>query len=109
MSSLTVRSPVQSCFSDLCQLIALGKSLRFACEQFKVPPSSVIWVINRDAELAKQYAQAREQQAQVWADEVVDIADEATPDDAQVARLRVDARKWVAAKLLPKKYGDQPQ
>jgi hypothetical protein len=32
-------------------------------------------------------------------------------DSTAVARnrLRVDARKWVAAKLLPKKYGDKVQ
>ena len=42
------------------------------------------------------------------ADEIVEIADNATPQDAHVARLKVDARKWVAAKLLPKKYGDRP-
>jgi Bacteriophage Sf6, terminase small subunit-like len=41
-------------------------------------------------------------------DEIVEIADNATPQDAHVARLKVDARKWVAAKLLPKKYGDRP-
>ena len=32
----------------------------------------------------------------------------ATPQNAHVARLQVDTRKWVAAKLLPKKYGDRP-
>jgi hypothetical protein len=42
------------------------------------------------------------------ADEIVEIADNATPQDAHVARLKVDARKWVAAKLLPRKYGDRP-
>lgn len=27
--------------------------------------------------------------------------------DVQVARLEVDARKWLASKLLPKRYGDR--
>jgi hypothetical protein len=47
------------------------------------------------------------------ADEIVSIADGPDGEDSPVAtardRLRVDARKWVAAKLLPKKYGDRIQ
>ena len=38
----------------------------------------------------------------------METPDRATVQDAHVARLKVDARKWVAAKLLPKKYGDRP-
>ncbi len=30
-------------------------------------------------------------------------------DHIQRSRLRVDARKWIAAKLLPKRYGDKLQ
>ena len=56
----------------------------------------------------QQYARAKEKAADKLADEIVEIADNATPQDAHVARLKVDARKWVAAKLLPKKYGDRP-
>ena len=70
-----------------------------------------------------QYARAREAQAEARADEIVDIADDGSGDfttdkdgkeivsheNVQRSRLRVDARKWVAAKLLPKKYGDRLQ
>lgn len=65
----------------------------------------------------EQYARAREDQADTLADEIIDIADEqaevtkedGTTYDPDVGRdkLRVDARKWVAAKLKPKKYGDK--
>ena len=55
------------------------------------------------------------------ADEIIAIADEKTTDwlmdkegnerpnneAIQRSRLRVDARKWVAAKLKPRKYGDR--
>ena len=40
----------------------------------------------------------------------MDIADESvggTSDDIQAARLRIDARKWVSAKLKPQKWGDK--
>lgn len=60
-----------------------------------------------DADFAKRYAQAREAQAHREFDEIVSIADKARPDDVAVARLRIDARKWRAAKLMPKVYGDK--
>lgn len=75
-------------------------------------------------EFRQQYACAREDQADTLADEIIDIADESSRDtitkendDGSTyevcnsewinrSRLRVDARKWVASKLKPKKYGD---
>lgn len=59
----------------------------------------------------EQYTRAREAQAEFYADQIVDIADGVLPArgdvDVQRDRLRVESRKWVAAKLLPKKYGDK--
>jgi hypothetical protein len=58
---------------------------------------------------------AREVQAETMADEIVSIADGTGMGvEERVAlsardRLRVDSRKWVASKLLPKKYGDKLQ
>jgi hypothetical protein len=48
-------------------------------------------------------------QADCWASEIVDLADETLADANHVAkaRLQIDARKWVACKLLPRKYGDR--
>jgi hypothetical protein len=57
------------------------------------------------------------------AEEILEIADDGTNDtykddngnertDQEVigrSRLRVDARKWLLAKMLPKKYGDKIQ
>jgi len=58
---------------------------------------------------ANQYARAREAQTEALAEQIIPIADDATEEDAQVARLRVDVRKWIASKILPKKYGDKVQ
>jgi hypothetical protein len=75
-----------------------------------------------DPAFRDQYACAREEQAEALADEIVGISDEIDAtvkhegeevrlalDATAVARnrLRVDARKWVASKLKPKKYGDR--
>ena len=53
-----------------------------------------------------QYARAREEQADHYFQEIIDIADNATPETVNVARLRVDSRKFAVARLAPKKYGD---
>jgi hypothetical protein len=73
-----------------------------------------------------QYARAREAQADSLADEMLDIADDGSNDWMEVkdregaimgwrengeamrrSQLRIDARKWLAGKLRPKKYGDK--
>jgi terminase small subunit-like protein len=71
-------------------------------------------------------ARARELQAELWADEILEIADDGTNDWVERKRcgvditefdrehvmrssLRVDSRKWLLARLLPKKYGDKVQ
>jgi hypothetical protein len=56
-------------------------------------------------EFAAQYAQAREAQAHVVAQQAVDEA--LTASDPQLGRLAFDARKWFAGKIAPKVYGDK--
>lgn len=60
-----------------------------------------------DHDFWQRYAHAREAQGHREADEALEIADSATVEDVQVARLRVDTRKWRAGKLAPKSYGDK--
>jgi hypothetical protein len=63
-----------------------------------------------DPAFALNYTRAREHQAESYADEITALADAAQGLDSagvNAARLRVDARKWVASKLLPKRYGDR--
>jgi hypothetical protein len=40
-------------------------------------------------------------------DQIVELADSATPEDVNVRRLQIDTRKWIAAKLVPRLYGDR--
>lgn len=52
----------------------------------------------------EQYRVAREAQVEALVDDLIYIAD--TEQDPAKARNRIAARQWLAAKLLPKKYGD---
>jgi hypothetical protein len=60
---------------------------------------------DQDGKRREQYARARDAQSDVIADEILMIAD--TEEDAQKARVRIDARKWLAGKMKPKVYGDK--
>ena len=91
----------------ICDLIADGQSLRSICRRDDMPTTSTVcrWLTLLPT-FAEQYTRARELQADALADEITDIADDKT-GDPQRDRLRVDARKWVASKLKPKKYGER--
>lgn len=98
---------------EICSRIADGKSLRTICKAEDMPSRDTVrrW-LNGDAvsekeciEFKAKYARAREDQADVYAEECVEIADEET--DAAKARNRIAARQWYASKLRPKVYGDK--
>lgn len=90
----------------ICSLLADGQSLRQICEAEDMPSRATVfkWLSTYPL-FADQYARAREEQADAIADEITWIAD--TEEDPQKARVRIDARKWVAGKMRPKKYGDK--
>jgi hypothetical protein len=90
----------------ICREIAEGKSLKAICEQDGVPSRETVYQwLSDDSAFSDKYVRAREDQADYYADEIIDIADAAK--DANLARLQIDARKWKASKLQPKKYGDK--
>mgnify|MGYP000452718183 CR=1 FL=1 len=109
----------QDMADEICDRLINGESLRKICQSDHMPSPALVcrWLGENDA-FREQYARAREAQADTLADEILDIADDGSNDfmgedetyngDAvQRSKLRVDARKWVAAKLKPKKYGDK--
>jgi hypothetical protein len=98
----------QEVFDAICERIADGESLRAICQDKGMPARvNVIRWLEKDEALRNQYARARELQADHEFDEIKAIADLADAENVQVARLRVDARKWRASKLRPKVYGDK--
>ena len=111
----------QEIFDEICVRIAEGESLRKICKDEKMPSLVSVWRwLNESETLSKQYTRAREEQAETFVDEILDIADD-TKDDTYLddngkliinqeviarSRLRVDSRKWIASKLKPKRFGD---
>lgn len=95
--------------NEICERLAKGQSLRIICgadrDDFLPGQTTVYQWLATNEEFAKQYAHARELQGETYADRAVDEALTAT--DAAIGRLRMDALKWAASKLAPKKYGDK--
>lgn len=96
----------------------LGKILASGYEGLRMPTyTAVMEWLQEEPALAERYARAKEAQADFMADEITEIADEMPPLDGDGKRMdsahvswqknRIDARKWAAAKLRPKKYGDK--
>lgn len=97
--------------AEICRRLIEGESLRSITSDDKMPANSTVAVwVRSDPVFAGEYASARLLQAEALADEIVDIADRATDrDSAAAARVKIDARKWLASKLAPKRYGDAVQ
>ena len=112
---------------EICDRLANGESLVAICKSDHMPnPSTIYRWLDSDAHdgFRNRYARARQDQADTLADEIISIADdgrndwmEANAEDSiawkingehvQRSKLRMEARKWTAAKLKPKKYGDR--
>ena len=90
----------------ICELLMEGRSLRSICAQDDMPSQTTVfrW-LNAQPQFREQYAHARDNQADTYADRAVDEA--LTAEDASIGRLRMDALKWAAGKLAPKRYGDK--
>lgn len=108
----------------ICNGIAEGKSARTMCLEVGIAQPTLWRWLDDDEAFCKQYARAKELCAEMYVNQIIAIADESDNDIAidpetgreytnhdviARARLRVDARKWYASKLAPKKYGDKIQ
>jgi hypothetical protein len=85
-----------------------GETLLKLCQGDDMPDEAAVrkWAREDRDGFGPRYAHAREIGYQRMADEILAIADEKS-DDPQRQRLRVDTRKWMLSKVLPKIYGDK--
>lgn len=103
----TARLDDESVVDEICDRLASGEGLKAICANKHLPSDDTVYrKMANDPDFAARIARAREAQQDHEADAIVDMADKATPEDWQVVKLRIWARQWRAAKLAPKKYGD---
>lgn len=126
-------SEVSSCgpyppevFTAICLRIAEGEPLSRICSEPSMPSRKTFyqWVAE-DIDLRAEYENAIALRCDHYADEIISLSDSCregtkivkrngkvetvTADMVERSRLQIDARKWYASKLNPKKYGDRLQ
>lgn len=110
---------------EILERIAAGETLSGICEDKHLPVHRTVQRFALDnAEFCRKYAQAMEIRIWKMADEIIKIADDKTNDilesinefgitrtgnaaSVHRARLQVDTRKFLMAKLLPHVFGDK--
>lgn len=89
---------------EICEKIAAGMHLSKLVEEGVIPSLSAYARWTRENETFRQeVARAQEERAELWADQLIEIAD--TDEDANRARVRIDARWKVIGSLLYRRYG----
>lgn len=118
----------QKLAETICKRIAAGESLRTIVKDDDMPCAATVftWLLDPEKkDFLEQYEAARNIQAEMMFEELVEIADDGSNDymererqngesyevpdteHIQRSRLRVDTRKWYLSKVLPKKFGDK--
>ena len=110
--------------AEICQRLAKGQSLGSICELPHMPDISTVYgFMRKEPSFFQDYMRAREEQAHTLFDQCLDIADDASNDtvenkdgDTTVntiavtrAKLRIDTRLRMAAKLSPKVYSERSE
>ena len=106
---------------EICLRLAEGESLVSICREEGMPRRATVfrWLQKYEA-FRNQYACAKELMVESFAEEIIAIADDSSQDTITLpngsqrpnrewiacAKLRVNMRQWLMAKLMPKKYGE---
>lgn len=112
--------------TELLSQLAEGVSMVQACKPDHMPCKSLVFQWMRDIPgFMDRYKQAKAECADFFAEQIIEIADDGTNDymssmddgggtafkfngeHVQRSRLRCDSRKWIAARLMPDRYGDR--
>jgi hypothetical protein len=109
---------------EICKVIASSsESLQRMCNErdhWPDRPTIFTW-LNKHEEFRNMYTKAKQDQVSAYVDDIVEISDHAASDTildskgneienrewVNRSRLRVDTRKWLASKLVPRLYGDR--
>ena len=111
----------QELAAKICDRLIHGEGLRAICRDDDMPALSTVidWIKDKQ-DFSVQYTKARELQAELMLDDILEIADDSSKDiidtgmgkmvDQEViqrARLKVDTRKWAMGKMYPKRYSEK--
>lgn len=111
--------------TEIIRRVSDGETLKAVARELGIAPATFhAWRIRDEQGLVDRYARAREAQAEAWSDEIISVAYNQENDtitkvkdgiETEIAntewinrsRLKVDALKWLMAKLHPRQYGEK--
>lgn len=91
-----------------CARVAEGEGVRQICEDEHFPPYYVInyWKA-RYPEFKKMFEEAKRARAEMFHDNIMEIAEDVDEDTAKSAKVKIDAYKHLAAVGNPDEYGSK--
>lgn len=95
---------------SICEMLSEGRSLRSICRNDTMPAIRTVFMwLRTNEEFMHQYALSKRETADAMAEDIQEIGERVLSGelDPNAARVAIDAKKWVAAKLKPKVYGDK--
>ena len=96
--------------AEICRRISEGETMQTILKDPGMPAWTTVhdWR-QADESFRQALARAREQQAEVWAEEVKELTDAELPTHEAIgrARLRMQSRQWLAGKYNAQ-YADKP-
>lgn len=113
----------------IARMLAMGHTLSAICRRPLMPSEALVlkWALDPKHPFGERYARGREMFYGRMVDEIIELADDSVSDwtlkegkdgrDRRVpdrehldrVKLRIETRKWVLAKMLPKQFGDKAQ
>lgn len=102
------RARIAAVYGDLLDQLAAGAEMAPAYEIVGVTGDMVrVWRMeDKTGEREKEWQAAREQSADAYADQIAEIV--SNPGyDGSIARVRMDALRWLASKRNPRVYSDK--
>jgi hypothetical protein len=94
--------------ATICELLMDGLSMRQICLRDDMPHRSTVanW-LERHTDFSTKCARAREWQADIMDDLILETANNCTSETAAADRVKIGAFQWRAGRLAPKVYGDK--
>ena len=94
----------------ICRRLAIGDSMRKVCSDPEMPDITTVFKwIREKPEFAQQYARAKDESAHAHSERILEVVDRVLNDEVNpnAARVAIDALKWTAARMMPKRFGDR--
>ena len=89
----------------IAERVASGETLAAIADELGCRRENLVRWLYSDEDRATLIREARARAADALVEQTIAIADTASPAEAQLARLRIDTRQWIASRWNRAEYG----